>query len=87
MATEQAQQQQLQSDLKKVGSDGEDFSDTANETGTFEVTRACVFFSVLDEFSMVNIFVMFNKWSYTVASLTVGKFEWHAAEIFQINCM
>lgn len=24
-------------DAKKVGSDGEDFSDTANETGTFEV--------------------------------------------------
>lgn len=30
--------QPLQSpDAKKVGSDGEDFSDTANETGTFEV--------------------------------------------------
>lgn len=30
--------QPLQSpDAKKIGSDGEDFSDTANETGTFEV--------------------------------------------------
>lgn len=29
--------QQSSPDAKKVGSDGEDFSDTANETGTFEV--------------------------------------------------
>lgn len=36
MSAEQSQQQ-TQSDIKKVGSDGEDFSDTANETGTFEV--------------------------------------------------
>lgn len=29
--------QQSSPDVKKVGSDGEDFSDTANETATFEV--------------------------------------------------
>lgn len=30
-------QQSSPDTTKKVGSDGEDFSDTANETGTFEV--------------------------------------------------
>lgn len=39
MSTVQQTQPQQQSPdpTKKVGSDGEDFSDTANETGTFEV--------------------------------------------------
>lgn len=31
------QQQPQTPDAKKIGSDGEDFSDTANETATFEV--------------------------------------------------
>lgn len=41
MSTEEVQPtpQQQQPELKKVGSDGEDFSDTANETAPFEVNN------------------------------------------------
>lgn len=49
MSTVQQSQplQQSPDTTKKVGSDGEDFSDTANETGTFEVRVQVFLFDVI----------------------------------------
>lgn len=52
MSTVQPSQPQQQSPdpTKKVGSDGEDFSDTANETGTFEVRVQVLYFFLFYSF-------------------------------------
>lgn len=76
MATEQPQQQQ-QSDLKKVGSDGEDFSDTANETGTFEVRRECVFLKSSLNIENIVIFLQVVDYCGIVDS---RQFGWHMAK-------